>query len=145
VVISRHGLAAPWTGVRVRREEDLDVDAVICDTGYRPDHSWIERPMLDARERTYPLAAIAVAEERREPSPAQQFDRLRGAPELEAEREGLAPYLAAEPGKTLVLVAEMDLGGPEVEQGAVCACPMHSVIIASGGQVPEVRDACTCA
>jgi FtsP/CotA-like multicopper oxidase with cupredoxin domain len=82
-------------------------------------------------ERTYPLAGITVTEERAGPSPAQQFDAARTAPELEAEREGLAPHLAAAPDKVLALVAEMDLGGPEVEQGAVYACPMHPEIIAS--------------
>jgi FtsP/CotA-like multicopper oxidase with cupredoxin domain len=89
-------------------------------------------------ERTYALAGITVAEERAEPSWAQEFEELRTAPELAAEREGLAPYLAADPTKTLALVAEMDLGGPELEQGGVFACPMHPEIIASwAGKCPK--------
>ena len=30
---------------------ELDVDAVIWATGYRPDHSWIELPVLDREGR----------------------------------------------------------------------------------------------
>jgi FtsP/CotA-like multicopper oxidase with cupredoxin domain len=89
-------------------------------------------------ERTYALATIAVREERAEPSWALEFDSLRRAPELEAERERLSLYLAPEPDKTLALVAEMDLGGPEVEEGAVYACPMHPEIVASwAGKCPK--------
>jgi FtsP/CotA-like multicopper oxidase with cupredoxin domain len=82
-------------------------------------------------ERTYPLVRIAVAEERTDLAPAQRFDRVRTAPELEAERERLGPYLAAAPDKVLALVAEMDLGGPEPEEGAAYACPMHPEVRAS--------------
>jgi FtsP/CotA-like multicopper oxidase with cupredoxin domain len=82
-------------------------------------------------ERSYPLADVAVSEDPVEPSLAQQFERVRRARELEVERERLAPYLTAPSDKTLALVAEMDLGGPEVEQGAVHACPMHPEIVAS--------------
>jgi len=89
-------------------------------------------------ERSYSLGKMTVTEDPVEPSPAQQFDSLRTAPELEAEREGLGPYLAAAPDKTLALVAEMDLGGPEIEQAAVYACPMHPEIIASwAGKCPK--------
>jgi FtsP/CotA-like multicopper oxidase with cupredoxin domain len=82
-------------------------------------------------ERSYPLADVAVSEDPVEPSLAQQFETVRRARELEVERERLAPHLAAPPDKTLALVAEMDLGGPEVEQGAAYACPMHLKIVAS--------------
>ena len=61
-------------------------------------------------ERTYPLAAITV-ERGAAPSRrwTEQFEVLRSDPELAAERERLAPYLDAEPDKTLAFVAEMDL------------------------------------
>ena len=59
-------------------------------------------------DRTYRLATIAVGEERAEPSLAEPFEILRGDPELSAERERLAPWLEAEPDKTLAFVAEMD-------------------------------------
>jgi FtsP/CotA-like multicopper oxidase with cupredoxin domain len=89
-------------------------------------------------ERTYALASITVEEEPTEPSFAKEFEVLRTNPELLAERERIAPYLEAPPDKTLALVAEMDLGGPGVEAGAVFACPMHPEIIASwAGKCPK--------
>ena len=89
-------------------------------------------------ERSYSLAQITVTEEEAASAPARQFEALRTAPELEAERERVAPYLTAAPHKTLALVAEMDLGGPELEQDAVYACPMHPEIIASwAGKCPK--------
>ena len=89
-------------------------------------------------ERTYALASIKVDEEPAEPSFAKEFEVLRMDPELLAERERIAPYVDAPPDKVLALVAEMDLGGPEVETGAVYACPMHPEIIASwAGKCPK--------
>ena len=89
-------------------------------------------------DRSYSLAEITVAEDGVEPSLAPQFESARTAPELEAERERIAPYLAAAPDKTLALVAERDLGGPGLEQGAVYACPMHPETIASwAGKCPH--------
>ena len=38
---------------------------------------------------------------------------LRTNPELAAERERIAPYLEAEPDKTLAFLAEMDMAAPE--------------------------------
>ena len=78
-------------------------------------------------DRVYPMASITVGEERAAPSLADQFEVLRSAPELEAERERLDAYLAAPPDKTLALVAEMDdLGAPQDGGGSVVyACPMH--------------------
>ena len=54
-----------------------------------------------------------------------------------AERERIAPYLEAPPDKILALVAEMDLGGPEVEAGAVFACPMHPRSSPRAGKCPK--------
>ena len=59
-------------------------------------------------ERTYRLAVITVSEERAAPSLANEFEVLRTAPELVAERQQLDRWLAAPPDKILALVAEMD-------------------------------------
>jgi FtsP/CotA-like multicopper oxidase with cupredoxin domain len=77
--------------------------------------------------RTYPLASIAVAEEPAEPSLADEFRRLRTAPELVAERRQLGDWLAAPPDKVLALVAEMDdpTAGQPGTGPTVYACPMH--------------------
>jgi FtsP/CotA-like multicopper oxidase with cupredoxin domain len=76
--------------------------------------------------RTYPLASIMVTEERAEPSLTDQFQELRTAAELVAERRQLDAWLAAPPDKILALVAEMD--DPTTHEGTgptVYACPMH--------------------
>ena len=77
--------------------------------------------------RTYPLASISVAEEPAEPSLTDQFQQLRTAPELAAERRQLDHWLAAAPDKILALVAEMDdPTAPQPGTGpTVYACPMH--------------------
>jgi FtsP/CotA-like multicopper oxidase with cupredoxin domain len=82
-------------------------------------------------DRTYPLARITVTKERAEPSFAKQFENLRSDRELVAERQRLGPYLTAPPDKTLALVAEMDMGGPELTEGEVVvyACPMHPEVV----------------
>jgi FtsP/CotA-like multicopper oxidase with cupredoxin domain len=78
-------------------------------------------------DRRYPLAEIAVAETRMEPSLAATFDVLRVNDDLVAERDRIAAYCQAEPDKTLAFVAEMDMGMPE---GAVVyACPMHPEVV----------------
>ena len=69
-------------------------------------------------DRTYPLATITVGDERAEPSLAAQFESLRTNSDMVAERERIARYLDAEPDKTLALVAEMDMGEPELPPGA---------------------------
>jgi FtsP/CotA-like multicopper oxidase with cupredoxin domain len=80
-------------------------------------------------ERSYPLAAIAVSEEPVVPALAERFEELRVDPELRSERERLAPFLGAEPDKTLAFVAEMDMGAPEGEGPVVYACPMHPEVV----------------
>ena len=82
-------------------------------------------------QRTYPLAMIAVNEERAEPSFALQYRELRCNADLGTDRSRIASYLAAEPGRTLALVAEMDMGEPELSPGAsvVYVCPMHPDVI----------------
>jgi FtsP/CotA-like multicopper oxidase with cupredoxin domain len=77
--------------------------------------------------RTYPLASITVSQEPAIASLEQQFQQLRTAPELAAERTELDGWLARPPDKVLALVAEMvDPSGPHVGDGPVLyACPMH--------------------
>jgi FtsP/CotA-like multicopper oxidase with cupredoxin domain len=74
-------------------------------------------------EKTYRLGTMTVADERAEPSLTEAFEILRRDPELSAERERLAPWMAAEPDKSLAFVAEMDFDA--VEGPAVYVCPMH--------------------
>src|SRR5215207_5314568 len=94
--------------------------------------------MLEHRtpERVYPLAAIHVSDERIEPSYADQFEVLRTNADMVAERERLAPYLDAEPDKTLGFIAEMDMEAPEGP--VVYACPMHPEVVSEEpGSCPE--------
>jgi FtsP/CotA-like multicopper oxidase with cupredoxin domain len=80
--------------------------------------------------RTYGLAAVTVTDDVAEPAPAEQFEVLRTAPELAAEREQLADWLSAAPDKILALVAEMDDPGDAAADGPVTyACPMHPEVI----------------
>jgi FtsP/CotA-like multicopper oxidase with cupredoxin domain len=89
-------------------------------------------------ERVCPLAAISVSEERAEPSLEAQFEVLRTNADMVAERERIAPYLDAEPDKTLAFIAEMDMGAPEGEGPVVYACPMHPEVVSEHpGHCPE--------
>jgi FtsP/CotA-like multicopper oxidase with cupredoxin domain len=79
-------------------------------------------------DRRYRLATIVVSEERAARSPAaQEFERLRRTPELEAERQQLDGWLAAPPDKVLALVAQMDdPAAMPADAGPVTyVCPMH--------------------
>jgi FtsP/CotA-like multicopper oxidase with cupredoxin domain len=78
-------------------------------------------------DRTYRLATVAVSEDRAAPSLAREFERLRTAPELAAERQQLDRWLAAPPDKTLALVAQMDdPAGPQQGAGPLLyAGPRH--------------------
>jgi putative flavoprotein involved in K+ transport len=56
--LSRHGVAlkprvieAQGKTVRFADGSELDVDAVIWATGYRPDYSWLDVPVIDAESR----------------------------------------------------------------------------------------------
>src|SRR6266516_4422398 len=87
-------------------------------------------------ERCYPLAAITVSDDWTVPSLAPEFESARANTDMAAERQRIAPYLAAAPDKTLAFVAEMDLGVPE---GAVVyACPMHAEVVSdTPGHCPK--------
>jgi FtsP/CotA-like multicopper oxidase with cupredoxin domain len=81
--------------------------------------------------RTYPLATITVADDPAEPSLQAEFETLRTNPDLVAERERLGPDIDRQPDKTIALVAEMDMGEPDVPEGAAVAytCPMHPEVV----------------
>jgi FtsP/CotA-like multicopper oxidase with cupredoxin domain len=72
-------------------------------------------------------ATITVADDAADPSLAREFGNLRTNADILAERERVARYLGAAPDKTLALVAEMDMGEPELPSGATVTyvCPMH--------------------
>src|ERR671933_1215862 len=79
-------------------------------------------------ERSYRLAAIAVADEPAEPSFASEFGRLRSNRDMAELRDGVAPFVNAPPDKTLSFVAEMDMGVPEGVP-IVYVCPMHPDVV----------------
>jgi FtsP/CotA-like multicopper oxidase with cupredoxin domain len=82
-------------------------------------------------DRTYPLATLTVAGEGAATSAAGEFEVLRAAPELEAERRELDRWLAAQPDKVLALVAQMDdPAAMPADAGPVTyACPMHPEVV----------------
>ena len=89
-------------------------------------------------QRVYPLAAIQVSEEAAAPSLAAQFEILRTNRDMVAERERIAPYLEAEPDKTLAFIAEMDMGAPEADGPITYTCPMHpDVVSEEPGHCPD--------
>jgi hypothetical protein len=84
------------------------------------------------------LAAIHVSEERADPWLAEQFELLRTNADIVAERERIAPYVEAEPDKTLAFIAEMDFEAPEGGGPVVYACPMHPEVVRDEpGHCPE--------
>jgi FtsP/CotA-like multicopper oxidase with cupredoxin domain len=78
-------------------------------------------------ERVYPLAAIRVSDDPVEESFGAEFETLRTNADMVAERERIAPYLEAEPDKTVGFIAEMDMEAPEGP--VVYACPMHPEVV----------------
>src|ERR671911_651230 len=89
-------------------------------------------------ERVYRLADIAVGERRAEPALDKDFGVLRTNPDMVAERERIAPFLEAEPDKTLAFIAEMDMGAPQGQGPVVYTCPMHPEVVSEEpGHCPE--------
>jgi FtsP/CotA-like multicopper oxidase with cupredoxin domain len=85
-------------------------------------------------DETYRLATVTVSGDEAE---QLGFENLRENDDLLAERERIAPYLGAEPDRTLSLVAEMNMPSAEGETG-VFSCPMHAEIVASWeGKCPK--------
>jgi len=121
---------------RVEREELVE-DVVLAPSERVVVDVLFDRPgsvTLEHRtpERFYRLAEVTVTEEPAEPELANEFETLRVNKDLAAERKRIAPYVDAEPDKTLAFVAELDLGEPTVEAGTtVYGCPMHAEIAAT--------------
>jgi FtsP/CotA-like multicopper oxidase with cupredoxin domain len=89
-------------------------------------------------DRTYRLAAITVTSDQAPPSLAEEFEVLRTAPELAAEREFFDTWLEAPPDKTLALVAEMDDITPPGQGPVIYACPMHPEVTSQEpGRCPQ--------
>jgi FtsP/CotA-like multicopper oxidase with cupredoxin domain len=89
-------------------------------------------------DRTYRLAAITVTAGPAAAGPAEQFELLRTAPELAAERQALDAWLAAPPDKTLALIAEMDDMATPGQGPVLYACPMHPQVTSDEpGRCPE--------
>ena len=120
---------------RVEREEFVEAVILAPSERVAVDLLFAEPGELTLLHRTpdreYPLATIQVSNEQAEPSLAEEFEALRTNADMLAERERMAPHLERKPDKTLALVAEMDMGEPELPPGAtvIYTCPMH----------PEVR------
>jgi FtsP/CotA-like multicopper oxidase with cupredoxin domain/copper chaperone CopZ len=89
--------------------------------------------------RTYRLGTLTVTDEIAEPPLAGEFEMLRTAPELAAERRQLDGWLAAPPDKVLAIVAEMDDPDADTSAGPVTyACPMHPEVISDEpGRCPK--------
>src|SRR3954452_8291588 len=125
---------------RVEHEEFIE-DVVLAPSERAVVDVLFEQPgelVLEHRtpEKTYRLGTVAVADERAVPDLVEPFEILRRDGELTAEREQLAPWLAAEPDKTLAFVAEMDFGA--VEGPAVYVCPMHPEVVSEApGRCPS--------
>jgi FtsP/CotA-like multicopper oxidase with cupredoxin domain len=91
-------------------------------------------------DRSYRLATVAVAEGRAASPAAGEFEVLRRAPELAAERQGLDAWLAAPPDKVLALVAQMDdpAAMPAGAGPVTYACPMHPEVVSEQpGRCPK--------
>ena len=86
--------------------------------------------------RTYPLGIVDVGADRAEPSLAAEFHTLRINADMAAARGVVAAYLEAEPDKTLALVADMNMGEPQVATGATLGyvCPMHPEVTSAQAQ-----------
>jgi FtsP/CotA-like multicopper oxidase with cupredoxin domain len=92
-------------------------------------------------DRMYRLAAMTVSKDQAAPSQAaREFEILRTAAELAAERQQLDRWLAAPPDKVLALVAQMDdPAAMPAETGLVTyACPMHPEVTSTEpGRCPK--------
>src|SRR5262249_44726149 len=88
--------------------------------------------------RTYLLATVTVTGEPATPPLAGQYEVLRTAPELAAERQALDAWLAAPPDKTLALIAEMDDITTPGQGPVLYSCPMHPEVTSDEpGRCPE--------
>jgi FtsP/CotA-like multicopper oxidase with cupredoxin domain len=89
-------------------------------------------------DRVYPLATISVSPDPAEPPLAEQFEILRTNQDMAAERERIAPYLKAEPDKSLAFIAEMDMDAPQGDGPIAYTCPMHPEVVSEQpGHCPD--------
>jgi FtsP/CotA-like multicopper oxidase with cupredoxin domain len=89
-------------------------------------------------DRVYSLAAIRVSDERVQPSLEDRYEVLRTNADMAAERERIAPFVDAEPDKTLAFIAEMEMEAPEGDGPVVYACPMHPEVVSEeAGHCPK--------
>ena len=116
---------------RVEHEEFID-QVVLAPSERVVVDVLVERPGELALEhhtpdRAYRLATVAVATDRVVSSAVGEFEVLRRAPELAAERQRLEDWLAAPPDKVLALVAQMDdpAAMPAGAGPVTYGCPMH--------------------
>jgi FtsP/CotA-like multicopper oxidase with cupredoxin domain len=137
-------LATPTSG-RVEHEEFIESvvlapsERAVVDVLFdQPGELRLEHHTPD---RTYRLATLTVAEDDAGPSAAAgEFDVLRRAPELRAERRLLDRWLAAAPDKVLALVAQMDdpAAMPASAGPVTYACPMHPEVTSTEpGRCPK--------
>jgi FtsP/CotA-like multicopper oxidase with cupredoxin domain len=130
---------------RVEREEFIESvvlapseRAVVDVLVDRPGELHLEHHTPD---RVYRLATVTVAEDGTGPSAAAgEFEVLRRAPELAAERGQLDRWLAAPPDKVLALVAQMDdpAAMPAGAGPVTYACPMHPEVVSDEpGRCPK--------
>jgi len=118
---------------RVEREEFVDAvviapsERVVVDVLF--DQSGEATLQHHTPGRIYRLASIQVRDDRATPPLWRQFDALRVNADMLSERQRIAPYLEAEPDKTLAFLAEMDMGEPEGDAPGVYTCPMHPEVV----------------
>ncbi|HEX5878427.1 MAG TPA: heavy metal-binding domain-containing protein [Actinomycetota bacterium] len=120
-------------GVVLAPSERAVVDVLV----ERPGELHLEHHTPD---RSYRLATLVVGEGQAPSSAAGEFEVLRRAPELVAERQGLDRWLAAEPDKVLALVAQMDdpAALPAGAGPVVYGCPMHPEVTSTEpGRCPK--------
>src|SRR4029453_15109016 len=91
-------------------------------------------------DRGYRLPPFRVGEKQAATPAVRAFEQLGRAPELAAERQQLAAWLAAPPGQGLALVAQMDdPAAMPADAGPVTyACPMHPEVVSDQpGRCPK--------
>jgi len=127
-----------------RVEREAFVDDVVLAPSERVvvDVLFGEAGTLTLEHRTpqavHRLATIAVREDRATPSLADEFEVLRMNDDMVAQRERIAPYLQAEPDRTLAFLAEMDMGAPEGDGPVAYGCPMHPDVVSDKpGHCPD--------
>jgi FtsP/CotA-like multicopper oxidase with cupredoxin domain len=89
-------------------------------------------------DRTYSLATVHVSGDRVPNSLEEQFEVLRANADMVAERERMAPFVDAEPDKTIGFIAEMDMDTPEAASSGPYTCPMHPEVVSEEpGHCPQ--------